>query len=318
MPFWFWKTETPEEKQRKQLQEQKQRESISALQSGDIPSRAKERIQQYLESGSSMFSSDLSAREFLLTREAGFEPISQVMGTSFFSVSFWGNYAGPWRETGEMTNLTYAQNDARSKALQRMQQEAKLLGASGIIGVRIHAKPSNLGSRMTEFSAYGTAVRVPGYAPNQEPFTTSFNGQEFWQLYKAGYIPRGVVMGCCSYYIYSNFGTNMQMNGLFGFGNFNNQEIDLYTNGFIDARNRAISRLTQEISTLQSDGCVGMEITYDLENIEYESFGRTQHDILIHFTAMGTAVDIKDEHIPGNPILCLNLSSDYEREAALD
>jgi uncharacterized protein YbjQ (UPF0145 family) len=244
MPWWrFWKPDTEEELQAAALVErrvQQQKEAIEALTSGDIPPIAKERILKHSQRDDKFFSSDLSVNEFLLMKESGIEVISQVMGTCYYNVSFLA-VTGTMRTTGEMTGLTQAQSQSRALAMQRMQQEAKLLGASGVVGVKLNVKRPDMGQRHTEFTAYGTAVRVAGYPRDAEPFTSNLSGQEFWKLHKAGYRPVGVVMGCCSFYVYSDWQTRSQQYGFFGMAP--NQEVTKYTQCFYDARELSISRL---------------------------------------------------------------------------
>jgi uncharacterized protein YbjQ (UPF0145 family) len=315
MPWWrFWKPESEAERNEWAMQQA----ATAALAAGDIPPSAKKRIDLQINADRKFFSSDLSVREFLLTKEAGIETISQVMGTAFFNVSYWGSYMGPWRSTGELAAVTQAQTEARKLALARMRREAQLLGATGVIGVRLHARKSNMGSRLTEFTAYGTAVRIPGYPQLVEPFTSDLNGQEFWQLYKAGYRPKGLVMGLCSYYIWTNWRANVQMYGVFGFGSFRNQEVELYTNGFYEARDLALNRLTQELYDLQADGCVGMTINPDIEKIEYGSENNKQIDLLVNFTALGTAVDQGPPVQPANRMMCIDLRKGERTGAIVD
>jgi len=314
MPWWrFWRPDSEEEIQARQMQ----KAAIEALENGDIPPTAKQRIDLQLKADKRFFTSDLSVREFLLTRESGIETISQVMGTSFYNVSYWGSYMGPYRMTGELVKVTEAQKEARRLAIQRMKREAQLLGASGVIGVRLHAKRSDMGTRMTEFTAYGTAVRIPGYPVGGEPFTSDLNGQDFWQLYKAGYRPKGLVMGLCSYYMWTNWKASRQMFGILGFGNATNQEIQLYTQGFYEARNRAVNALTQELYELQADGCVGMNIDYDIEKIEYSSESR-QFDLLVNFRIIGTAVDATQPAPPSERLMCLDLRKGKNGKAFTD
>jgi uncharacterized protein YbjQ (UPF0145 family) len=303
MPWWrFWRPETQAEMD----ENARQKASVLALENGDIPPLAKNRIELTIRSDKKFFSSDLSVREFLLTKESGIEAISQVMGSAFYNVSYWGSYMGPYRMTGELAKVTHAQLEARRLAISRMIKEAQLLGASGVIGVRLNAKPSSVGSRMTEFTAYGTAVRIPNYPTGAEPFASDLNGQDFWQLYKSGYRPKGLVMGLCSYYIWTNWRTNMQMYGLLGFGSFNNQEVQLYTQGFYNARNLAVDRLTQQLYELQADGCIGMKIDYEIEKVVHGSKDE-QIDLLITFSALGTAVDAGSPVEAVNRLMCIDL-----------
>ena len=52
-----------------------------------IPEHAKERIAESKQPGA-VFTSDLTVNEFLLVREAGFEPLELVVGTSIYHVGF--------------------------------------------------------------------------------------------------------------------------------------------------------------------------------------------------------------------------------------
>src|ERR1700722_14824469 len=127
MPWWrFWRPETAEETK----QNLQQQADLEALMNGDIPTSAKQRIALELQNEKHFFSSNLSVREFLLTKEAGIQTISQVMGTAFYNVSYWGSYMGPFRNTGELEKVTIAQIEARRLAISRMRKEAELLGAT--------------------------------------------------------------------------------------------------------------------------------------------------------------------------------------------
>lgn len=302
MPWWrFWQPETEEELRRNTDQV----EGIRALENGDIPPVAKRRIQEHLSRKDNFFSSDLSVREFLLCKEAGITPISQVMGTCNFNVSFFGSLTG--RSSGELHDLSEAHSKARALALHRMLLEAELLGASGIIGVRIKSTPPDLKNRHSEFTAYGTAVSVPEYPAGTKPFTSTLNGQEFSQLLKSGYHPTGVIMGACSYYVYTGWSASQQMYGTWGFGNVKNQEIDSYTWGFRDARERAMSRLTGELATTDAQGVVDMQISHHIEEVVYERNRTEQRDLLVNFVALGTAIKQVKAVTPTSPLLCIDL-----------
>ena len=58
-----------------------------------------------------------------------------------------------------MPNFTQALYEARELAMERMQDEAKKVGAEGIVGVQIQEKSHIWGSHTIEFFAMGTAVR---------------------------------------------------------------------------------------------------------------------------------------------------------------
>ena len=51
----------------------------------DLPVHARERLADMR--AKKLFTSDLSVNEFVLVREAGFEPVGMVMGTSIYQVA---------------------------------------------------------------------------------------------------------------------------------------------------------------------------------------------------------------------------------------
>ena len=81
-----------------------------------------------------LFTSDLSVNEFLLVREAGFRPLGLVLGSSIYHV---GIQIGRWSKNQELDVLSQAMYHARELAMTRMEAEADVLGADGIVGVRL-------------------------------------------------------------------------------------------------------------------------------------------------------------------------------------
>jgi uncharacterized protein YbjQ (UPF0145 family) len=57
---------------------------------------------------------------------------------------------------GEVTQYTQLLEDSRRHAVDRMIENARLLGANGVIAVRFDS--SEIGQQLTEIVAYGTAV----------------------------------------------------------------------------------------------------------------------------------------------------------------
>jgi len=283
MPFWG---ESADDKQRREAQEATRR----ALDAGQVPPEAQQRLAQQRQN-QRFFTSDLTSNEHLLTREAGYEPIGLVMGTAFYNVSFWGYFRGYQSYTGELTALSHAQLAARELAVSRLRQEAEILGAHGVIGVRLKIGGYDWSSRTVEFTAIGTAIRIPGRQAEAQPFTSDLSGQEFWLLHSAGYYPRGLVFGVCSYYVHSDWRTrSLTSGGFFGRGSSQNQEVTQYTQGFQTARHLATSRLVADIQQHQALGAVGMHIDMGVEDIEYELNDTKYHDLLTHFVAVGTAI----------------------------
>src|SRR5438132_13526501 len=167
-------------------------------QGSDLPVHARERL-NYMRGDAThqgLFTSDLSVNEFLLVREAGFEPVGLVVGSSIYHIGF--QFAG-WKQNQEVNVLTPAMYHARELAMTRMEEEAAALGADGIVGVRLEVTRHEWGESLAEFVAIGTAIRSRNGQPFRNahgmPFTSDLSGQDFWTLLQTGYRPVGMVMG---------------------------------------------------------------------------------------------------------------------------
>ncbi len=57
---------------------------------------------------------------------------------------------------GEVTQYTELLEDSRRHAIDRMIENARLLGANGVVAMRFDS--SEIGQQLTEIVAYGTAV----------------------------------------------------------------------------------------------------------------------------------------------------------------
>src|SRR5579883_771903 len=114
-------------------------DQLAAGHLAEIPAHARERLARMRGQGNQrgLFTSDLSVNEFLLVKEAGFEPAGLVMGSSIYHV---GYQVGRYYTNSEMDVLTQALYHARELAMARMEEEADELGADGVIGVRLEVK----------------------------------------------------------------------------------------------------------------------------------------------------------------------------------
>ncbi|HEV7557408.1 MAG TPA: heavy metal-binding domain-containing protein [Kofleriaceae bacterium] len=101
----------------------------------EIPKHAHERLADARRRD--FFTSDLSVSEFLLVREAGFDPVGLVMGTSIYQVAPNIPRLGNDQPGCELVDTTKALYHARELAMTRMEDEAAELGADGIVGVRL-------------------------------------------------------------------------------------------------------------------------------------------------------------------------------------
>src|SRR5579871_1274505 len=131
----LFRRDSDEEKQRRAAEAAEAQASLQALASGGLPLNARRRLDEVRTRGGAFFTTDLSVDEFLLTRQSGLSSISQVMGSSISRVA--RPMGLSWGGTGEVVQLSQGVNDTRSRALARLLEEAKLVGAHAVVGVRI-------------------------------------------------------------------------------------------------------------------------------------------------------------------------------------
>ena len=264
-----------------------------------IPEDARRRLDtMHTEGAGKLFTSDLSVNEFLLVREAGFRPVGLVLGTSVYHV---GLQVGRWSKNMELDRLTQAMYHARELAMTRMEAEAEVLGADGIVGVRLEIEFKEFGGDLAEFIAIGTAVVADDPPPSGTwrnnkslPFTSDLSGQDFWTLIQAGYAPLGMVMGTCVYHIaHRGVLSTLSTAG-------SNVEIEMYTEALYDARELAMSRMQAEAEALHAEGIVGVQLLA----LPHRWGGHTTE-----FFAIGTAVrPLREDHVITKPTLVLPLT----------
>ncbi len=256
---------------------------------GDIPADALHRLRETGPGGVPLFTSDLSVNEFLLVEEAGFSPLGLVMGSSIYQI---GLQTRRWSRSIELEKLTQAMYTARELAMTRMEEEADVLGADGVVGVRLDVNYYEWGKSTAEFIAIGTAVRAKDGSSwrNTEgkPFTSDLSGQDFWTLLQAGYAPLGLVLGTCVYHVaHRSLGSTLATTG-------RATELPNFTQALYDARERAMTRMEDEAQRLQAEGVVGVQLVE-------KSHMWGSHTI--EFLAIGTGVrSLRPDHVVPPPV----------------
>jgi uncharacterized protein YbjQ (UPF0145 family) len=257
-----------------------------------LPQDALRRLNE-LRGAGALFTSDLSVNEFLLIKEAGFHPRGLVLGSSIYHIGF---ATRGWSSSREVTQLTQAMYSARELAMARMEEEADVLGADGIVGVRLDVGFYEWGRGTAEFIAIGTAVSAEDggnwKTPEGKPFTSDLSGQDFWTLLQSGHAPVGLVLGTCVYHVAHQ--------GMFqALGNVGqNKEMPNFTQALYEARELAMERMQDEARKVSAEGIVGVQI-------QEKSHIWGSHTI--EFFAMGTAVRKLPDHEIEKPRMVLSL-----------
>jgi uncharacterized protein YbjQ (UPF0145 family) len=273
-------------------------QSLRSLAQGGLPTRAQRRIYETSAPGArSIFTSTLSPAESVVAKLTGLEPVSQVMGSSVYHVGFRGytTWGG-----GELQQLTTAYEHARSRALSRMQQEAAMLRAHAVIDVRFLSRGYDWAEELIEFTAVGTAVRIQGAPPIEQPALTLLKADELWKLHRAGYWPVAIAMGNCFWYV--------RHADCFSEGSFYSSELPAHTQASTSARDLAVERFRQFARHFKADGVVGVRVERDGSDHEWEVNDQEHTSFSLDLVVMGTAV-VRRENVeaPPRPQLVVDL-----------
>jgi uncharacterized protein YbjQ (UPF0145 family) len=277
-----------------QRYEQEQEESLARIERGGIPISAERRLSELKESGgAATFTSDLSVNGFALCHQLGLKPLSQVMGSSIYQMG----YQGAWGAMGfgnaillELDSLSQALNEVRSRALVRLGEEARLLGADAVVGLQTRAGESQLetGTLALEHVVVGTAVRR-AEAHVQHPVLTELSVAEYAMLLRGGFEPLGIV--AWSAVFFTSYRYTGMMGGPMTMG-VQSFELREFTQAIYSAREAVMQRIAGQAASLGASGVVGMKIGH---TVSPRTLGggvgmREVSGMMVTFTAVGTAI----------------------------
>jgi uncharacterized protein YbjQ (UPF0145 family) len=273
-------------------------EDIARVERGGIPLAAERRVLE-LAGGDTAFTSGLSIADFALCRLDDVRPICQVMGSSIYKVG-WQNF--PWSSSwgqgslSELRALTDAWNHARSLALGRLEQEAKLAGCHAVVDVTFEGNRHDFLDDEIEIVVNGTAVHLP--EGGDAPVLTDLSLPDYTLLRRGGYRPVGVVTSTSVFYIVPTQSTRRATTGWQRYQP--NQELVDFTQGVYAAREMALARATTQAEKLHAGGLIGVQIDHDIAIREVDSGGKRE-DLIVTFHILGTAIAPAGEHLPIEP-----------------
>jgi uncharacterized protein YbjQ (UPF0145 family) len=258
---------------------------------GGLPLNAEFRMRRLTEN-KRLATSFFSVNELALTSSLGIRPLGQVIGSSSFHV---GVRPQPYLTSMELTQLTQVQNQVRRLALTRMQQEAEALGARAVLGIRLQTHSKIGGDSLLEISASGTAVDWHEPRPPLNPVLCGLSGQDFCTLRQGGYRPVGLALGTCVYYQIGSANTTWATGNAILNGTARaNQELTDYTEGFYQARHRAVGHLEEDAWYAKAEGVVGLtlEKTLETREVELEIYERKvqRRELIVSICLLGTAI----------------------------
>jgi uncharacterized protein YbjQ (UPF0145 family) len=271
---------------------------IARVEAGGIPLAAEQRVLE-LAGGETAFTSGLSIADFALSRLDQVRPICQVMGSSVYKVG-WQRF--PWSSSwgqGSLTELrplTDAWNHARSLALGRLEQEAKLAGCHAVVDVTFETNRHDFLDDEIEIVVNGTAVHLP--EGGDAPVLTDLSLPDYTLLRRGGYRPVGVVTSTSVFYIVPTYQTRRATTGWQRYQP--NQELVDFTQGVYAAREMALARIDEQAQKLGAGGLIGMQIEHDIAIREVDNGGKRE-DLIVTFHMLGTAIAPSGQHLEIEP-----------------
>lgn len=150
----------------------------AALRAGQVPTMTRARLRD-TRSGALPWVATLTPAELLVVRSHGLRPIAAISATC------WMHYGWSWTEGHEQ---------GWSMALRRLKDEAYIAGANVVLDVKMRTIPLAIENSM-DFSLVGTAARVEGLPPSDDPIVATVPALEFVKLLEAGIVPTGIAIG---------------------------------------------------------------------------------------------------------------------------
>lgn len=120
-------------------------------------------------------------------------------GDAYYEVYSCPHVASPFHRPGyNFQDVAHeqARRTVVGRALARMRDRARALGAHGVVGVGLDR--SMIGASLAEVSATGTALRRPGAPELDQPFTSGGGAQDLGKLLANGWVPVAVALGNAS------------------------------------------------------------------------------------------------------------------------
>jgi uncharacterized protein YbjQ (UPF0145 family) len=285
--------------------ERRREQDVERVGRGGVPLAAEARIAELAGRTDGFFTSGLSVADFALTRLQGVQPICQVMGSSVYQVGWQAFPWGSWSSGGsivELTQLTEAWNQARSRALRRLAEEARAARADAVIDVSFERREHAFVDGAVEVVVNGTAVRLPDGTPQMRaaPRLSDLSAPDFTLLRDAGYGPAGVVAATSVVYVSAGAMTQQLTTG-WQRGTANRELAD-FTQGVYSARENALGRATSAAQGLGAEGVVGTQVEVGIQVREWESAGnRRREDLIVTAHVVGTAIARHGAGAPPDP-----------------
>ncbi len=229
----------------------------------------------------------------------------------------------------ELTTLSQALNEVRTRALGRLAEEAMHVGADAVVEVNTRAGESSLdtGTVSLEHTVFGTAVSRDGSRRDSRPGSsqhgigqqqgsqqgssqrgssqhgssqhgsgrpvlTELSVADFSKLVRGGFEPLGIVAWSSVFFASYNYGPGMVGGGMMSVGATQNFELREFTRAFYNARESVMGELNAQASAIGASGIVGVQIGHRAvpHTLQGGMNTRERSGLMVTFNAIGTAI----------------------------
>lgn len=224
-----------------------------------------------------VFTTSADAQELFCQWDAGYQPISFVFGNVAYSIGIGKNIFGSIKKfaRGEVKQFSQIFNTTRNLALQRIEEDAKKVGANSVVGISTTIESVST-NQIHEMIMIGTASynpQIAEYIPSDGVTTSGLTAVETWNLARIGYAPIKLLIGTSVYSLGIIGGVKAAL------GNLVKGEINTLTSLIYEAREEALNILEKQAEEAGADDVLGISThIYDIGSG------------LIEFMAIGTAV----------------------------
>ena len=195
--------------------------------------------------------SGMSGNELYCLAEKNYWPGEIAVGNSVFSLGIGGAISafGQTLTGGELSNLSELISQGRHAAIDRMEEDARRLGAAGVTGVVSELR--SLGG-YHEFLSQGTSVHSK--FPPERLFSTSASGADLYCHLDAGYQPIRFAMGNIAYALGIGAGLTGMLRSLA------RGEVHEFSKMYNQIRHTALARLQREAAQLGANSVVDVKL----------------------------------------------------------
>ena len=176
--FDLFKGPSPETQALQAANQQRLADIEASLRGDRVPTATRERLEG-ARSGRLPWTATLTPAELMIARSHGLRPIASVSATC------WLHYGWSWTE---------GHSQGWQTALKRLREEARAAGANAVLDVKMRTIPLQVENSM-DFTLVGTAVRVEGLPPSDDPVVATVPALEFTKLLEADVVTTGIAIG---------------------------------------------------------------------------------------------------------------------------